>query len=153
MPDKLHAYTELASRTAGRITDSYQEWTAFLATAGRLYKYPFPEQLLIYTQRPDATACADFEVWNRRMRRYVRRGAQGIALIDYRSGKPSLRYVFDIADTGGDANSLRPWLWRYDDKEHAAAVSAALTKRFGKTEETDVAAQMDEISERLAQEY
>ena len=69
MANKLQQYTELANRTTARITNSYQEWTAFLATAGRVYKYPFPEQLMIYAQRPEATACAEYDFWNQRMRR------------------------------------------------------------------------------------
>ncbi len=128
MANKLQAYAQLADHTAGQITASHQAWTAFLRTAGRLYKYPFPEQLLIYAQRPDATACAEYDFWNERMRRYVRRGSTGIAIIDYSGGKPFLRYVFDVSDTGGDEET-RPRLWQYKE-EHREAVSAALTQRF-----------------------
>ena len=128
MANKLQAYAQLADHTAGQITASHQAWTAFLRTAGRLYKYPFPEQLLIYAQRPDATACAEYDFWNERMRRYVRRGSTGIAIIDNSGGKPFLRYVFDVSDTGGDEET-RPRLWQYQE-EHREAVSAALAQRF-----------------------
>ena len=77
MASKLQAYAQMADHAAHQITGSYQEWTAFLSTAGRLYKYPYPEQLLIHAQRPNATACAEYDFWNQRMRRYVRRGGHG----------------------------------------------------------------------------
>lgn len=82
MPNKLQAYAELAERTARQITGSHLAWTAFLTTAARLYKYPYNEQLMIYMQRPEATACAEYDFWNEKMGRYVRRGSTGIALID-----------------------------------------------------------------------
>lgn len=82
MPNKLQAYAEQAERTARQITGSHLAWTAFLTTAARLYKYPYNEQLMIYMQRPEATACAEYDFWNEKMGRYVRRGSTGIALID-----------------------------------------------------------------------
>ena len=103
-----NAYVQLAENTARRITHSHTEWTGFLKTAARLYKYPYHEQLMIYAQRPEATACADYRVWNDRMRRYIRRGSKGIALLDVSGDEPKLRYVFDIADTGTRAAS-RPF--------------------------------------------
>jgi len=105
---QVQKYEQMSVDTAQQITGSYQEWTAFLDTVGRVYKYPFPEQLMIYAQRPEATACAEYDVWNKRMRRYIRRGSKGIALIDRSGGRPVLRYVFDVADTGGKEGSLRP---------------------------------------------
>ena len=136
MPGNLRTYEQMAGEITERIAGSFQEWTDFLSTAARLYKYPFPEQLLIYAQRPDATACAEYDVWNRRMRRYVRRGARGIALIDNRSGYPVLRYVFDVSDTGGDKDALNPQLWSFDKNQHKRLcqplwnpVSASLWKR------------------------
>ena len=101
MPGKLQFYKELAEQTIHRITGSFQSWTGFLVTAARLYKYPFHEQLMVYAQRPEATACAEYDLWNNTMRRYVRRGSQGIALIDTSGDSPRLRYVFDVSDTGG----------------------------------------------------
>ena len=78
MPNKLQAYAEQAERTARQITGSHLAWTAFLTTAARLYKYPYNEQLMIYMQRPEATACAEYDFWNGKMGRYVRRGSTGI---------------------------------------------------------------------------
>ena len=80
MPSKTEEYLALAQRTANGLTRYWESWTDYLTTASRLYKYPFADQLMIYAQRPDATACADFDIWNNRMNRYVRRGAKGIAL-------------------------------------------------------------------------
>ena len=84
MPANAQALTQLADSTAREITGSWQCWTAFLTTAARLYKYPYHEQLMIFAQRPDATACAEYDLWNERMRRYVRRGSKGIALYEER---------------------------------------------------------------------
>ena len=75
MPSKTEEYLALAQRTANGLTRYWESWTDYLTTASRLYKYPFPDQLMIYAQRPDATACADFDIWNNRMNRYVRRGS------------------------------------------------------------------------------
>lgn len=99
MPSKVQLYAQMADRTAEQITGSYQKWTAFLTTAARLYKYPYNEQLMIFAQRPEATACAEYDLWNKQMRRYVRRGSKGIALVDTSSDQPKLRYVFDVSDT------------------------------------------------------
>ena len=101
MPSKVQLYAQMADRTAEQITGSYQKWTAFLTTAARLYKYPYNEQLMIFAQRPEATACAEYDLWNKQMRRYVRRGSKGIALVDTSSDQPKLRYVFDVSDTSG----------------------------------------------------
>ena len=128
MANKVQQYLELSEYAAKQITSSYKEWTGFLATAGRLYKYPFPEQLMIYAQRPDATACAEYDLWNKQMRRYVMRGAKGIALIDTSTGENKVRYVFDVSDTGEKENARRPWLWQYRP-EHQQAVTAALESR------------------------
>ena len=99
MASVLQQYRQLADITALQITGSYQSWTDFLTTAARLYKYPYHEQLMIYAQRPDATACADYDTWSKTMRRYIRRGTKGIALIDNDSDVPKLKYVYDLADT------------------------------------------------------
>ena len=125
MPSKLQTYSELAEVTAKQLTDSTENWTSFLTTAARLYKYPYHEQLMIYAQRPDATACADFETWNKRMGRYVRRGSTGIALIDTNGDTPKLRYVFDVSDTGARSNSRAVKLWTMEER-HRDAVSKAL---------------------------
>ena len=116
-----NAYVQLAEDTARRITHSHTEWTGFLKTAARLYKYPYHEQLMIYAQRPEATACADYRVWNDRMRRYIRRGSKGIALLDVSGDEPKLRYVFDIADTGVRASSRPFSQWQLTEQNEEAA--------------------------------
>ena len=95
MNNKLEYYSDLADRQSRQLTDSYENWTDFLKTAGRIYKYPFSEQVLIYAQRPNITACASIEIWNKPMNRYVKRGSKGIALIDDTGKRPYLKYVFD----------------------------------------------------------
>lgn len=152
MASKLQAYEQMSASVTGRLTGSYKDWTDFLATSSRLYKYPFHEQVMIFAQRPDATACADYDLWNRQMRRYVRRGATGIALIDTSQGKPALRYVFDLSDTGGKENSRRPYLWQYRE-EHLDAVSAALERRFNIPAGDDLIEQMESVAAQLAMEY
>ena len=153
MPSKAQAYLEMSQHTASQITKSYLKWTDFLSTAGRFYKYPFPEQLMIYAQRPDATACAEWDFWNQRMRRYIRRGAKGIALVDNSQGRPVLRYVFDVADTGRmDDRGLNPNLWKYQE-EHRDVVAAALENRFGVPDKYGLADQMERIAGKLAGEY
>ena len=96
MPSKTEFYRQMADHVATQLTGSWQEWAGFLTTAARLYKYPFHEQLLIYAQRPDATACAEYDLWNEKMGRYVRRGSKGIALVDDSGDRPRLRYVFEF---------------------------------------------------------
>ena len=114
MPSKAEFYRQMAEQVSTRLVGSWQEWTAFLTTTGRLYKYSFHEQMMIYAQRPDATACAEYDLWNEKMGRYVRRGSKGIALVDDSGDRPRLRYVFDISDTGTRPNSRTPWLWRLE---------------------------------------
>ena len=152
MPSKVQLYTQMADRTAEQVTGSYQKWTAFLTTAARLYKYPYNEQLMIFAQRPDATACAEYDLWNRQMRRYVRRGSRGIALVDTSSDQPKLRYVFDVSDTSGGENSRRPYLWEYR-QEHREVVSAALEQRFDVSGENGLADQMERVAAQLVDEY
>ena len=130
MPNKTEQFAQIADQTAVRLTASWQEWAAFLTTASRLYKYPYHEQLLIYAQRPDATACAEYDLWNEKMGRYVRRGSKGIALVDDSGDRPRLRYVFDVSDTGTRPNSRRPWLWTMEP-EHVIPVAAMLERQYG----------------------
>ena len=129
MASVLQQYHQLADRMATQITGSYQSWTDFLTTAARLYKYPYHEQLMIYAQRPEATACADYELWNKRMGRYVRRGAKGIALIDHSGDTPKLKYVFDVADTRTTERSRSPYLWDFRP-EHEQVVSDSLELQY-----------------------
>ena len=130
MPSKIEHFRQLSERTAREIASTPERWTAFLTTAGRLYKYPFHEQLLIFAQRPEATACADYELWNHRMGRYVRRGGRGIALLDDTGDRLRLRYVFDVADTGTTPHSRTPWLWQLGE-QHKESVTAMLEATYG----------------------
>ena len=152
MPNKLQAYAEQAERTARQITGSHLAWTAFLTTAARLYKYPYNEQLMIYMQRPEATACAEYDFWNEKMGRYVRRGSTGIALIDATGYKPRLKYVFDVADTGGKENARRVNLWELKDA-HTDSVSAMLERNYGVSGRNGLAEQFENVASRLASEY
>lgn len=152
MPSKVQLYAQMADRTAEQITGSYQKWTAFLTTAARLYKYPYNEQLMIFAQRPEATACAEYDLWNKQMRRYVRQGSKGIALVDTSSDQPKLRYVFDVSDTSGGENSRRPYLWEYR-QEHREVVSAALEQRFDVSGENGLADQLECVAAQLVDEY
>ena len=152
MPNKLQAYAEQAERTARQITGSHLAWTAFLTTAARLYKYPYNEQLMIYMQRPEATACAEYDFWNEKMGRYVRRGSTGIALIDATGYKPRLKYVFDVADTGGRENARRVNLWELKDA-HTDSVSAMLERNYGVSGKNGLAEQFESVASQLAAEY
>ena len=152
MPNKLQAYAEQAERTARQITGSHLAWTAFLTTAARLYKYPYNEQLMIYMQRPEATACAEYDFWNEKMGRYVRRGSTGIALIDATGYKPRLKYVFDVSDTGGKENARRVNLWELKDA-HTESVSAMLERNYGVSGKNGLAEQFESVASQLAAEY
>ena len=152
MPNKLQAYAEQAERTARQITGSHLAWTAFLTTAARLYKYPYNEQLMIYMQRPEATACAEYDFWNAKMGRYVRRGSTGIALIDATGYKPRLKYVFDVSDTGGKENARRVNLWELKDA-HTDSVSTMLERNYGVSGKNGLAEQFENVASQLAAEY
>ena len=152
MPNKLQAYAEQAERTARQITGSHLAWTAFLTTAARLYKYPYNEQLMIYMQRPEATACAEYDFWNGKMGRYVRRGSTGIALIDASGYKPRLKYVFDVSDTGGKENARRVNLWELKDA-HTDSVSAMLERNYSVSGKNGLAEQFESVASQLAAEY
>ena len=151
MPSKTEFYRQMADHVATQLTGSWQEWAGFLTTAARLYKYPFHEQLLIYAQRPDATACAEYDLWNEKMGRYVRRGSKGIALVDDSGDKPRLRYVFDITDTGTREHSRTPWLWKLEE-QHIGPVSAMLERTY-EVGGDDLAQQLEAVAGRLAGEY
>ena len=152
MPNKLQAYAEQAERTARQITGSHLAWTAFLTTAARLYKYPYNEQLMIYMQRPEATAGAEYDFWNEKMGRYVRRGSTGIALIDATGYKPRLKYVFDVSDTGGKENARRVNLWELKEA-HTDSVSAMLERNYGVSGRNGLTEQFEAVASRLASEY
>ena len=151
MSQKALYYAQLADQTARHITGDWQRWAGFLSTAARLYKYSYPDQLMIYAQRPDATACASYEVWNDRMNRYVKRGSKGIALLDDAGNRLRLRYVFDLADTGIRPNSRAPWLWTLEDR-HAIPVAAMLERRYG-TAANDLPQQFADVAGMLTDDY
>ena len=151
MPSKTEEYLALAQRTANGLTRYWESWTDYLTTASRLYKYSFADQLMIYAQRPDATACADFDIWNNRMNRYVRRGAKGIALLDESSGFPRLHYVFDVSDTGVRRNSRDPEVWQFND-DLKQPVSEMLSKTYGIGGER-VSQQLADVAGKLVADY
>ena len=146
MATKLQNISELARQTTERLTQSVDNWKRFLDSAAWLYKYPFHEQVLIHTQRPDAKACAPIELWNSRFRRWVNRGAKGIALIDDSGHKPALRYVFDVSDTNTRYNiPFRLWQTK---SQYTAQIIEELQNHFGDTgvENADIAATVLGIS-------
>ena len=151
MPTKAEQYAQMADQVTRQLTGSWQEWAGFLTTAARLYKYPFHEQLMIYAQRPDATACAEYDLWNDRMGRYVRRGSKGIALVDDSGDRPRLRYVFDISDTGTREHSRTPWLWQLEER-HIEPLSAMLERNYD-VSSNDLAQQLADVAAKLAEEY
>ena len=152
MPEtKYEYYAALAERTARQLTENLDNWTSFLDTAARLYKYPYHEQLMIYAQRPDATACADYDTWSKTMRRYIRRGTKGIALIDNDSDVPKLKYVYDLADTGIRQNSRPVNLWQMND-EHLDSILYMFDRNYDVTD-TSLNNVFEEISAYLAEKF
>ena len=151
MPNKTQEYLNLAQQTAKELTRYWENWSDYLTTASRLYKYSFADQLMIYAQRPDATACADFDIWNNRMNRYVRRGAKGIALLDESSGFPRLHYVFDVSDTGVRRNSRAPEVWQLGP-DLVQPVSEMLAATYGISGER-VSQQLADVAGKLVADY
>ena len=152
MANKLQNVSELANQTAHAVTHSVDGWKRYLSTSSRLFKYPFDEQLLIYAQRPDATACASMELWNETMRRWVKPGSKGIALIRKdRRGRPSLEYVFDVSDTRPVKGAKAPYLWEMQEDHHAAVLDM-LEKRYGPAEDGDIGEQLMELATRAVNE-
>ena len=152
MATKLESYVQMAGATAADVTKSIEKWTGFLATAAHLYRYSFPDQLLIHAQRPQAEACASFEIWNKRMRRYVRRGSRGIALVNMQNGRPGLRYVFDVKDTGKRKDARELYLWKYKE-EYRECISSALEKFYGTACNDGIAVQLCHIAASLAKDF
>lgn len=152
MANKYTTYANLAEIAAKQLTGSMESWTAFLNTAARLYKYPYHEQLMIYAQRPDATACADFGTWNKRMGRYVRRGSTGIALLDTTGSYPKLRYVFDVADTGVREKSRDVNLWTMEER-HMDAIAEMFKRNYDISGNDTLADKFEQTAAKLAAEY
>ena len=151
MPSKTEEYLALAQRTANGLTRYWESWTDYLTTASRLYKYPFADQLMIYAQRPDATACASFDIWNNRMNRYVRRGSKGIALLDQSSSVPRLHYVFDVSDTGVRRNSRDPEVWQLGP-DLVQPVSEMIAREYGVYHER-LSQQISDLTGKLVDSY
>ena len=151
MPSKTEEYLALAQQTAKELTRYWENWTDYLTTASRLYKYSFADQLMIYAQRPDATACASFDLWNNRMNRYVRHGSKGIALLDQSSSVPRLHYVFDVSDTGVRRNSRDPEVWQLGP-DLVQPVSEMLAREYGVRHER-ITQQIADICGKLVDSY
>ena len=151
MPNKTQEYLNLAQQTAKELTRYWENWTDYLTTASRLYKYSYADQLMIYAQRPDATACASFDIWNNRMNRYVRRGSKGIALLDQSSSVPRLHYVFDVSDTGVRRNSRDPEVWQLGP-DLVQPVSEMLAREYGVRHER-ITQQIADICGKLVDSY
>ena len=151
MPNKTEEYLALAQRTANGLTRYWENWTDYLTTASRLYKYSYADQLMIYAQRPDATACASFDIWNNRMNRYVRRGSKGIALLDQSSSVPRLHYVFDVSDTGVRRNSRDPEVWQLGP-DLVQPVSEMIAREYGVYHER-LSQQISDLTGKLVDSY
>ena len=149
---KLENYVELAAQTTREISADGETWRSFLQTASTLYKYDFYDQMMIYAQRPDATACASFELWTNTMRRYVRRGAKGIALLDMTGDVPRYHYVFDAADTGMRKDSRSPFVWAVNE-ENSAVIGTMLEKEYEVSANRGLAGQLEEIAMQKAMDY
>ena len=150
---KARHYADILAGAPEYVTGRQDEWKAFLTTAARNYKYPYYDQLMIYLQRPEATACAEYDFWFNTMHRYVKRGAKGIALVDNEGDSPKLRYVFDVADTGARSNSRPVWLWQMKE-EYQNPVMAALERAYGVSgENLSLEAQLEQVAGRLAADY
>lgn len=154
MATKLQFYQAVADKTIHELTAHGGNWIRFLDTAAQLYKYPFQDQLMIYAQRPEATACAELELWNEKFSRWVRKGSKGIALIDDSGNYPRLKYVFDVSDTEASLYRARPvQLWRMT-QEHKSPVLSELAKNYEDID-TDgtLANAFRSIATQLAHEY
>ena len=151
MPNKTEEYLALACKTADSFSRQWEHWAEFLITAARLYKYSYPDQLMIYAQRPDATACAEYDVWNNKMNRYVRRGSKGIALLDESGGYPRLHYVFDVSDTAPRRNALYPDLWQINESLKEP-VRSMLAENYGVHSES-FGQQLADVAGKLVQSY
>ena len=152
MPNKTQIYAQMADDTARKITGDYLDWAAFLNTSSRLYKYPFHDQLMIYAQRPDATACATYDLWNDTMRRYIRRGSKGIALLTPGPYGMDIRYVFDVSDTGTRRNSRNVEPWTLSDVAREP-VQQMLEDQYYADAAMGLEQQIDQIAQQQALEY
>ena len=149
---KLDSIRFLAGRWAGWVSQSPADWMRFMDTASRMYRYSFPDQLLIYAQRPNATACASLETWNTRLNRWVNRGAKGIALIDDNQQPAKLRYVFDVADTHARYGDQLPYIWRVEGR-HIPPLLAHLAYTYSLPDASSLESMLSQIANQVAEDY
>ena len=153
MNAKERFYSGVARETINKVTSTRENWTSFLTTMARNYEFTYPEQIMIYAQRPNAVFCKPYDEWNNEnYSRYVKRGSTGIALFVMNRDKPYLRYVFDIADTGVRHSSpeLKPW---EVTNENRGYVMEHMGRTYGVKSEGLLEAQLEEIAQTLAAEY
>ena len=146
---QINDIRELAQQNAGYVSNSPQDWMSYLDVAARLYRYSFTDTLLIHAQRPDATACAELELWNQKMSRWVNRGAKGIALLDDTGPRTKLRYVFDIADTHLVRGGRTPLLWNLDSHEHEHIILDHLADTYGLSQTDSMNTALMEVAQQL----
>ena len=146
---QINDIRELAQQNARYVSNSPQDWMSYLDVAARLYRYSFTDALLIHAQRPDATACAELELWNQKMSRWVNRGAKGIALLDDTGPRTKLRYVFDIADTHLVRGGKTPLLWNLDSHEHEQAILDHLADTYGLSQTDSMNTALMELAQQL----
>ena len=146
---QINDIRELAQQNARYVSNSPQDWMSYLDVAARLYRYSFTDALLIHAQRPDATACAELELWNQKMSRWVNRGAKGIALLDDTGPRTKLRYVFDIADTHLVRGGKTPLLWNLDSHEHEQIILDHLADTYGLSQTDSMNTALLELAQQL----
>ena len=151
MARNIKTISQLAHHTAKELNRSPPKWMDCLQTAARLYKYPFADQLLIYAQRPDATACAYMEQWNEKMNRWVKAGSTGIAVIRNQNGEKKLGYLFDLSDTLPVKDAKLPWVWQLSP-EYESAILQNFQEQYGQISIEDFTGQMMEYAARAAGE-
>lgn len=128
---------ELYHQTLAEFAASPEKWTSFLDTAARLYKYDFKSQVLIWSQRPDATACAELPLWNDRLHRRVNRGSNGIGIVDNSSNQPRIKYLFDISDTSPrDQSVAPPYIWQMRNDAYDTVLDG-ISAALGENMQTD----------------
>ena len=128
---------ELYHQTLAEFAASPEKWTSFLDTAARLYKYDFKSQVLIWSQRPDATACAELPLWNERLHRRVNRGSNGIGIVDSSSNQPRIKYLFDISDTSPrDQSVAPPYIWQMRNDAYDTVLDG-ISAALGENMQTD----------------
>lgn len=149
--NKTTHYAAMAEEAIHEVVQNQDTWKNFLRTAASFYKYPFLEQVMIHKQRPNATACADYNFWNNRWNRSIRAGSKGIGLVSYENNKPKLRYVFDVADTREREYSRPVQIWSMKP-EHERPIQAELAKLYDVSPEK-LEMQFEQIAQKLASDY